>query len=504
MHTVLQFLTLCVVMRGHFQQHPSPPVREVNATRVLIIGAGIAGLEAARLLQRNGIKTLVLEGRNRTGGRLWSIRSKSGLMLDYGASYIHGINGSIPSGLLTNPIWELTQEAKIPTRKTERKYFLGSHPVGMNMSHARSRYDDYITFVREKTRIAPANLSLDYYANMFATQKNLTATEQSVFYNHLYFMTGGIEGAELDAISAKGYLDLTSIHHGEWRTFDDTGYMALTDYLASGLTNIRLEQVVTKISYDEQFVHVSTRDGHLYRAQYVLITVPLGVLKSQQIDFQPSLPQWKLSAIDRIGYGVYEKVFLLWDRAWWNQTDFYFLRTSSTPAEARYRVSAKTWNHTSVLTCTFAGEAATPLKWKRHQNDVIDEIRNTLQKMFPNIVIPPPTESYMTSWNEDSFSYGSYSYISVKQNYEDPFYLSEPIGDRLLFAGEATSTDTYGYTHGALLSARREVSRLLFVYDLLPEPTSITSQSGMSTAIEKSILPSFLVVLSFSGVRLRL
>ena len=112
-------------------------LKEVNVTQVLIIGAGISGLEAACLLRQDGISALVLEARNRTGGRIWSIRSKSDLMLDLGASYIHGNYGSIPSGLLTNPLWDRTREAKIPTRKTERTSFLGSYPVNITISHAR-------------------------------------------------------------------------------------------------------------------------------------------------------------------------------------------------------------------------------------------------------------------------------------------------------------------------------------------------------------------------------
>ncbi len=190
--------------------------------------------------------------------------------------------------------------------------------------------------------------------------------------------------------------------------------------------------------------------------------------------------------------------FSIWGSSWvfvglrvFYKYPFYFLRTSSNSNEFRYRVSAKKWNNKSVLTCTFAGEAALRLS-KRNQNEVIEEIRNTLQKMFSDIVIPPPVEAYMTSWNEDSFSYGSYSYISVKQNYEDPFHLSEPIGNRLLFAGEAISTDTYGYTHGALLSARREVSGLLFVYNLISKQNSTTSQSVMVTPLKLYIIMSFI------------
>ena len=440
---------------------------------MLIIGAGISGLEAARLLQKNGIKTLILEARNRTGGRIWSIRSKNGRVLDMGANYIHGINGSIPSGFLTNPIWDLVQEAKIPTRAKEPTIFLESYLVNDSRSVIQSWYDDYMVFVREKTRLSTTNISLKHYANLFVKQKNLTEQQQYSFFNYLVFTVGFEEGAELDAIGAKAYLDIPSTHYGNEHIFPETGYSAVTDYLAKDVADIRLEKVVTKITYHEKLIEVSTRDGEIYQADFVLVTVPLGVLKSKQIKFIPQLPRWKLNAIDRIGFGIYEKVYLLWNQVWWNTSDFSFVRTSSEPTEFRYWASSNKWNNTPVITCIFAGKAASKLKDNR--DEVIEEIRSTLQKMFPNITIPAPVESYMTNWKNDSFTFGSFSYISLKQKYEDAFYLSEPINDRLLFAGEATSTDSHGYTHGALLSARREVTRLLFVYDLLPEQNTTSS-----------------------------
>ena len=461
---------------------------------MLIIGAGIAGLESARLLRENGIESLVLEGRNRTGGRIWSIRSKSGLMLDFGASFIHGIDGSIPSGLLTNPIWDLAQQGNIPTRQREGVSYLGSYPVDDQKSNARKWYKEFVDFVRNETRISQSNLSIAYYAQLFSIQKNLTEKAQESFFNHLYFMIGDTEGAELDTINAKSYLDLTSSHYGPWHILEQTGFMALTDYLSRDLTNIRLEQIVTKINSTDQFVQVSTKNGGVYRAEYVLITVPLGVLKSRQIEFSPPLPRWKEDVIDRIGFGYYEKVFLIWNQSWWNLPDFYFLRTPSNGTQFRYPILAYKWNNKSILQCTFSGEVALRLISKHNESQVIEDIRNTLQTIFPGVVIPLPDETYFTHWNEDSFCYGSYSYISVKQNPEDPLYLSEPIAGRLLFAGEAKSIDTYGYTHGALLTARREVSRLRFVYNLLPKQEIPTSQSLIITPLKIYIIFSFIAL----------
>jgi monoamine oxidase len=140
---------------------------------------------------------------------------------------------------------------------------------------------------------------------------------------------------------------------------------------------------------------------------------------------------------------------------------------STKPTEFGYWVNANKWNDKPALICYFVGKEAYRLETTMNTSQVIEEVRQTLQKMFPDRIVPPPIDSFMTYWKLDPFSHGSYSYVSVNQRYEDPLYLSQPIGHQLLFAGEATSTDSYGYAHGALMSARREVTRLLYMYNLL-------------------------------------
>ena len=142
---------------------------------------------------------------------------------------------------------------------------------------------------------------------------------------------------------------------------------------------------------------------------------------------------------------------------------------------AGYWVNANKWNDKPAIICFFLGKAASRLRQSENHNKVIEEIRATLQEMFPDTVVPPPVDTYITNWKQDPFSNGSYSYISVNEKYEDRSYLTAPIANRLLFAGEATSSDTYGFAHGALLSGRREATRLLYVYDLLPKQNTTTS-----------------------------
>ena len=134
---------------------------------MLIIGAGISGFEAARILRQNGVRAIVLEGRNRTGGRMWSVEMKNGHVFDMGAAWIHGINGSIPGGLLSNPLWDLVQEARIETRPTETedlRIFQTNAPVSFDVKHW---YGEFVEYVREESRESATNTNMQQYADAF-------------------------------------------------------------------------------------------------------------------------------------------------------------------------------------------------------------------------------------------------------------------------------------------------------------------------------------------------
>ncbi len=463
---------------------------------MLIIGAGLSGLEAARLLRQNKIETIVIEGRDRIGGRVWSVKSKNDYVFDLGASWIHGINGSISGGLFTNPLWDLVQQAKIHTRGTLQTDLRIFYPTNKTNFNVNNLYGEYLTFVRDETKVSAANKTLQYYADLFVNYKNFTEQEQEAFYSYLHFAIESYEGAELNMIGAKGFYDITSIHYGEEHVFHDTGYVTLIDYLAKDAGDIRLKQIVTKISYGAQFAEVQTTNGQIYRANFVLLTVPLGVLKARQIEFSPPLPEWKQNVIDRLGFGILDKAVLVWDNAWWNSTDYYFLRVSSKSTEFGYWVNANKWKDKPALICYFVGKEAYRLETNFSKAQVIEQVRQTLQTMFPDRIVPAPIDSYMTYGKLDPFSNGSYSYVSADQRHEDPSYLAQPLENQLLFAGEATSTDSYGYAHGALMSARREVTRLLYVYNLLQDQPK-TNFGRITTNLQTHWLIIIFICLQF-------
>lgn len=448
----------------------------INKTQVLIIGAGLAGLETARLLNQQNVKTINLEARDRIGGRIWSVKSKNGHVFDLGAAWIHGVNGSISSGLISNPLWELAKEASIETYGTLQTDYKA---IYVNSSNNASNYDlkrwysDFLEYVNENIKKSDLNKSLSDYESEFSKLNNFSSEQVDAFLSFLHFSIESYEGTELDLLGAKNFYEATSIHYGQEHVFQKTGYISVIEYLAKTNKNIRLGQIVNKIDYSSDVVKVYTKSGELYEASFVVVTVPLGILKGKSIVFDPELPTWKHESIERLGFGILDKVVLVWEKAWWNSTNYYFIRISNKPTEFSYWVNVNKWSNKPALFCYFVGKEAQRLE-NLNETVIASEALRALSGMFPEKNIPKPSEVFMTYWKSDPYSNGSYSYVSKNQKQTDPLYLSIPIENRLLFAGEATSTDSYGYAHGALQSARREATRLLYTYELLEQgPTYV-------------------------------
>lgn len=466
--------------------------RDTHETQVLIIGAGISGLEAARLLKKNGVKTLVIEARDRTGGRIHSIKTKNGHVVDLGAQWIHGVNGSIPFGVLSNPIWDIVQEARIPTRATTGSDVHIFNLLDQNIAGSLSEwFDEFLDYVTNAVKTSTGSESLQYYANEFISMKNFTGGRLHAFVSYLHTFVEGNEGAELKRIIAKGFIYDNAVYQGVEPVFHETGFHSVIDYISKDLSDsdIQFNQIVDKITYGQDVAEVHTTSGNIYRAEYVLLTVPLGVLKGRQITFDPPLPEWKLKAIDRIGFGTYNKVIFEWDKAWWNSTNYYMMRVSSQSVLPRFLINANKWNDRPVLVFFFLGDDASSVETQSDQR-IVEDVHRILTEMFPNLNVPMPTGSYITRWKSDPFSNGSYTYLSLNQTRDDMIYIGEPVLDRLLFAGESTSNEFYGYAHGALQTARREVTRLLFVYNLLSDHTESGSGSAMINTFNLLIILS--------------
>ncbi|GAT11754.1 monoamine oxidase [Mycolicibacterium novocastrense] len=187
-------------------------------------------------------------------------------------------------------------------------------------------------------------------------------------------------------------------------------------------------------------------------ADRVIVTVPLGVLKADAIAFDPPLPQPKRDAIGRLGFGLLNKVVLAFDQPFWPRTrPMIGLVGPDQPVSDL--VNGLLLSDKPILIGLRSGQAA----WSREalpDGDAVAQVINALDA-------PEPTRSIVTRWGTDPYSLGSYSFIAVGSSPDDMSALGEPVGERLLFAGEATNPEFFGTVHGAYLSGIREADRIL-------------------------------------------
>lgn len=410
---------------------------------VIIIGAGISGLAAAKTLHERGFQVTLLEAQDKVGGRLRSNRSL-GIAFDEGASWIHGIK--------KNPITDLAQKAGMNTFETldeSRK----SYDLGGKL-RAASVYDD------TEDELYDILASLSKKGN--ATQ-SFEAVFKQQYPNHAndrlwkFFLSTYLtfDTGDLDKLSSLLYNE--GEEYGGAEKIATNGYDSIPNYLAKGL-NVQLNQRVNKVDYSGSKVQVS-HNGSTSSADYVVVTVPLGVLKKNSIQFSPALPSAKQTAIQKIGMNCVNKFLLTWDTAFWDDVQ-YISYTPETPDKFNYFVNVKKIHPSVSALMTFAYAEYARTTESMSDTQVINEIMAHLRDIYGNN-IPNPRHLLRTKWGSNENSYGAYSYTAVgteMQHFDD---LAEEVNDRLFFAGEHTEIDYFSTAHGAYLSGIREAEKII-------------------------------------------
>ncbi|KXG53119.1 Winged helix-turn-helix transcription repressor DNA-binding [Penicillium griseofulvum] len=271
-------------------------------------------------------------------------------------------------------------------------------------------------------------------------------------------------------------------------------------YMLPEKLDVRTGKIVTDISYDtngsnkRQKAVVQCEDGEKFMADHVIFTGSLGVLKQQKIKFEPPLPDWKRGAIDRLGFGIMNKVILVFKEPFWDtkRDMFGLLREPNNPASMVQEDYAANrgrfylfWNvmKTTGLPCLIAlmaGDAAHQAECTSDEV-IITEVTGQLRNVFKHTTVPDPLETIITRWGQDPFTYGSYSYVAAAAFPDDYDLMAQSIGN-LHFAGEATCGTHPATVHGAYLSGLRAASEIIdpisgpiiMPHPLVPEKSKVT------------------------------
>lgn len=410
---------------------------------IIVIGAGISGLAAAKQLKAEGFNVIVLEAQDKVGGRLRTDRSL-GVAFDEGASWIHGINA--------NPITMLAAQAGMDTFETVDESRV-SYDIG-GVLRSAATYDNTETelysILNTMMNSGNANQSFETVFNNLYPSKANDRLWQFFLSTYVTFDTGDLN-------------QLSSLLYNEGEEFSGVekiatnGYDTIPNYLANGL-NVQLNQRVTKIDYTDAKIKI-THNGNISEADYVIVTVPLGVLKANKIQFTPALPNDKQLAIDKIGMNCVNKFLLTWNTAFWDDVQ-YISYTPISKDKFNYFVNVKKFNPSVNALMTFAYADYARQTETMTDTQIIGEVMSHLKDIY-GTSIPNPTNLVRTKWQTNENAFGAYSYTAVStemKHFED---LAATINNKLFFAGEHTEVDYFSTAHGAYLSGLREANKII-------------------------------------------
>lgn len=423
----------------------------------IVIGAGVAGLTAARLLTDAGHPVVVLEARERIGGRVWTDRS-DGLVTDLGASWIHGITDS-PVKAAADVFGMRAVEFTVGGYQPDSRPIAYYAPNGERLADAAAQrfIDDIHTVDATLSGVvavsAPDASYRDVTEAALAAQGWDDERAQRV-REYLEHRSEEQYGAWIEDLAAHG-LDDDSID-GDEVVFPD-GYDRLPAGLAAGL-DIRLEHVVSRVQWSDTGVVVTTDRG-VFSADRAVVTVPVGVLQSDAFVIEPELPEPIAGALNRLTMNAFEKIFLRFATKFWDD-DVYAIRQQGAEGRRWHSWYDLTALHGEPTLLTFAaGPAAKEIReWDGE--DVVESILEQLTRLYGDRV-ELPTDVVITDWQGDPFARGSYAYMTVGSTTADHDDLATPIGGVLHLAGEATWTDDPATVTAALESGRRAAANIL-------------------------------------------
>ena len=419
---------------------PAQPSRP-DSRSVLVIGAGMAGLSAARSLADAGWPVRVIEARDRVGGRVHTDRDW-GAPLEMGASWIHGTAG--------NPLVALARQAQAQLVTTD--YYSWARLV-IDPDLAPLDYDPTLwrAFV-ERARYQADGGSLAAAVDAAVGGAALSTSDRAQL---AFYLTTEIEdefAADADQLSA------ITFDEGDYTGGDQVvitnGYDALPRLLANGL-RIELNTPVTAIAQRDDSVVVRAKNRSL-RGSAAIVTVPLGVLKAGAIAFDPPLPDHHGRAVDALGFGVLSKSFFRFDRrGWMADNAFYqYLAADGGPWAQWFTMPAAAGPIVLALNAGHRGRAAEAAP----PRDLMATALPVARRLFGDV---SPVAVKTSNWSADPYARGAYSFHAPGSGLDDRRRLQDPVSDRLYLAGEAVGVDNPGTVHGALASGRYAAEQLM-------------------------------------------
>lgn len=477
---------------------------ETNRRKVIIIGAGAAGLGAAQYLVKNGLTDIaILEGNNRIGGRVHTVPfgSHAENIIELGANWIHG-------GTIANPMFTLGMQHGLIEKDGEIPYlerfeeiddccFTKSNGkiVDLECSQRAIRAffevekAAFMLFFQNSPAIGTdANLG-DYFKDELSRKvsEEFRLEEQHdvkcVFNSLINYLKFHVSD-QLEKLSLKQYGTFQEIPGDD--VIIPGGFQSLLETVVKDLPTdtIRFNQHVLKINWSdsnrsmgkqESPVRLICQDGTSWQADHAIVTVSIGYLKKHHKTlFHPLLPRYKTDAIENIGFGCTNKIFLQFERPFWKYGNTKYIGIAWSDEELADATGdnweksiygfEEVYDNPNVLSAWIAGRGSEMME-SLPADTVMEACVKILRQFTGNDTIPTPKGICRTTWHTDCFALGSYSYASTHSGIPEIKRLALPLPSAgqpsLLFAGEATHPCYYSTVHGAFQTGIRAAKQIL-------------------------------------------
>lgn len=427
--------------------------QQSSSPSVIVIGGGISGIAAARSLHDASFKVILLESRDRIGGRIHTDYS-FGCPVDMGASWLHGVCNE-------NPLAPLIRCSKLTLYRTSGDnsvlydhdlescalFDLGGHQVPQKIVIEIGVIFEKILKETVKVRDENSDDMSVRQAISIVFDRHPELRQEGLAHEVLQWYICRMEAwfaADADMISLKTWDQEHVLTGGHGLMVQ--GYLPLLKALAKDI-DIRLNHRVSKISRGANKVMVTLDDGRKFIADAAISTLPIGVLKANLVAFEPKLPDWKVSAISDLGMGNENKIALRFNNVFWPNEELLGI-VAPTSYKCGYFLNLHKAAGHPVLVYMAAGRFAYDLE-KFSDECAVDFVMQQLRKMFPQAT--EPVQYLMSRWGSDLNSLGCYSYDAVGMPEDIYDKLRAPVGN-LFFAGEAVSMENQGSLHGAYSS----------------------------------------------------
>ncbi|HMN88449.1 MAG TPA: NAD(P)/FAD-dependent oxidoreductase [Saprospiraceae bacterium] len=412
--------------------------------RVVVIGAGIAGLAAAQRLLSKGLQVQILEASGQIGGRIRPLQGFADFDIELGAEEIHGSRSE----------WYRlvkSTNAKIFRDNNTDFYFYNNRLIEDRVANSTPDLKKAFDFERSAKKHRGADATV--------LQQLQKSSVPPAAYSIVNALLSNEYGTSNDRLSMRGITE----EEERWSAGDDNYAISGRNYLsilqekyADAISKVTLNAPVQRIDYTGQRIELQT-PAQTVIADRVIITIPLAVLQAGDVQFTPDLPSEKRSAIANIGMGAGMKIILKFREPFWGAGVGSIYGSGYVP---EFWATNEGRGATPVLTAFVMGANAEYLSAQGQQ--AIPIVMSELDAMYDNRAASTFVEGRIMDWGKEPYIKGAYSYPVVGGGITARATLAKALHERLFFAGEATHTQGHNSTvHGALETGIRAADEVI-------------------------------------------